>query len=109
MEAATKFTLPELGDPLSKNSLKKKLKEERLAKLKVEKKARKRERKMMNKSYGESPDEDTSSLKEPEKKRQKLDKITDKFDATVIIDLGFDSLMFEKVSRAYPISSRMKC
>jgi hypothetical protein len=96
-------TLPTAPDPLSKNSRKKQLKKARLAEQKAEKKQAKKEaRKRAREEQADSLDQTStaasgtpSEARHP--KKRKLDHTATKFNATVLIDLAFDSLMLEKV------------
>lgn len=83
--------------PLSKNALKKAAKAERLAALKLERRAREKEAKKEKKrqkaekrAAGELDDED----EEENKRRAKKPRL--QFGGTVVVDLGFDDMMNDK-------------
>lgn len=85
--------------PISKNAMKKAAKAERLAALKLERRAREKETKKEKKrlkaekrAAGELDD-----FEEEEAKRR-LKKPKLQFGGTVVVDLGFDSMMNNKVS-----------
>jgi hypothetical protein len=99
-----KFKLPDRGDPLSKSAQKKKLKRELFEEAKKQKKAEKKRKRDELRACGSLPS--TSVAEKPldgpetaghKKKKRKLHGKAEKFKATVLIDLSFDSLMFEKV------------
>jgi len=84
--------------PLSKNALKKVAKAERFAALKLERRAREKEAKREKKrqmaekrAAGELDHED----EEEKKRRTKRPKL--QFGGNVVVDLGFDDMMIEKV------------
>lgn len=84
--------------PMSKNALKKAAKAERLAAVKLERRAREKQAKKEKKrqraekrAAGEIDDEE-----EEKKKRAKRPRL--EFGSTVLVDLGFDDMMNEKVS-----------
>ena len=83
--------------PLSKKAQKKAAKAARYAEQKVERRAREKERKKLKRTAAqpELHDEDGAA---PKSKRAKLDQT--KFDARLVIDLGFDDMMTEKVHAA---------
>lgn len=90
---------PDSTKPMSKNAMKKAAKAERLAALKLERRAREKEAKKEKKriraekrAAGELGDveEDEAKIR---MKRPKL-----QFGGTVVVDLGFDSMMNDKVS-----------
>ena len=89
--------------PLSKNAIKKAAKAERLAALKLERRAREKEAKKEKKriraekrAAGElDDDEEEDDIRRRTMKRPKL-----QFGGTVVVDLGFDSMMNDKVSQA---------
>ena len=85
--------------PMSKNALKKAVKAERFAAIKLERRARekeaKREKKRQRaekKAAGELDEDDDEDKRRQEKKR-KLE-----FGGQVLVDLGFDEMMNDKVS-----------
>ena len=84
--------------PMSKNAIKKAAKAERLAALKLERRAREKQAKKEKKrirtekqAAGELDDVEEEEIKRP-MKRPKL-----QFGGTVVVDLGFDSMMNDKV------------
>lgn len=84
--------------PMSKNAIKKAAKAARLAALKLERRAREKEAKKEKKriraekrAAGELDDDE-----EEIKRRMKRPKL--QFGGTVVVDLGFDSMMNNKVS-----------
>lgn len=84
-------------EPLSKKAQKRTAKAARYAELKAERRAREKERKKMKRAAAQSDphDEDTAV---PQPKRVKLDPPSlTKFKAKLVIDLGFDDKMSEKV------------
>ena len=93
--------------PLSKNAIKKAAKAARFAALKLERRAREKEAKKEKKriraekrAAGElGDDEEEEEMKRP-MKRPKLE-----FGGTVVVDLGFDSMMNDKVSSSITSSS----
>lgn len=78
--------------PLSKNAQKRLLKAARRAEQKLERRAREKELKKEKKRARAVDAEETS---EPRPKRLKITPRP--FDARIVVDLGFDDLMFEKV------------
>jgi len=85
--------------PMSKNAMKKAAKAVKLAALKIERRARekaakkeKQRQKAEKRAAGEL-DDDEDEEKKRRAKRPKLD-----FGGTVVVDLGFDEMMSEKVS-----------
>lgn len=107
-DTSTQFTLPALPtapDPTSKNSQKKKAKLERAAAAKAERKAREKERKAEkrkareeNNAENSTKTTDLEAAGQPKQKKRRLDT-REKFKANVVVDLGFDNLMFERVTR----------
>ncbi|KZS97849.1 LNS2-domain-containing protein [Sistotremastrum niveocremeum HHB9708] len=98
----TNFTLPTPPDPTSKNSQKKKAKLERAAAAKAERKAREKERKAQKRKARDEENPESSvkpaeqdASAQPKQKKRKLDT-REKFKANVVVDLGFDNLMFER-------------
>ena len=92
--------------PMSKNAIKKAAKAERLAALKLERRAREKEAKKEKKriraekrAAGELDDDE-----EEIKRRMKRPKL--QFGGTVVVDLGFDSMMNDKV-RSISASSNL--
>jgi len=96
-------------NPMSKNALKKAAKAERLAAMKLERRAREKEAKKEKKrqqaekrAAGELEDEDEDA----NKRRAKKPRL--QFGGTVVVDLGFDDMMNDKVSEimydSFPIS-----
>lgn len=89
-------TVPD--QPLSKKALKRQLKAERFAEYKLEKRAREKEKKKekkeqlrLKRAAGEEPEEDGPSKKKP--------KVSGPpFEGRVVVDLGFDDKMTDKVS-----------
>jgi len=86
-------------NPLSKNAMKKAAKAERFAALKLERRAREKESKKEKKrqkaekrAAGELDDEEEAETK----RRAKKPRL--QFGGTVVIDLGFDDMMNDKVS-----------
>jgi len=86
-------------NPMSKNALKKAAKAERLAAMKLERRAREKEAKKEKKrqqaekrAAGELDDEDEDA----NKRRAKKPRL--QFGGTVVVDLGFDDMMNDKVS-----------
>ena len=84
--------------PLSKNAIKKAAKAARLAALKLERRAREKEAKKEKKriraekrAAGELDDDEQEEIK----RRMKRPKL--QFGGTVVVDLGFDSMMNDKV------------
>ena len=89
--------------PLSKNASKKAVKAARLAALKLERRAREKEAKKEKKriraekrAAGELVDDGEEEIK----RRMKRPKL--QFGGTVVVDLGFDSMMNDKVSSITP-------
>lgn len=86
--------------PMSKNAIKKAAKAERLAALKLERRAREKEAKKEKKriraekrAAGELDDAEEEEMK----RRMKRSKVQLEFGGTVVVDLGFDSMMNDKV------------
>lgn len=86
--------------PMSKNAIKKAAKAARLAALKLERRAREKELKKEKKriraekrAIGELDDVDEEGMK----RRMKRPKL--QFGGIVVVDLGFDSMMNDKVSK----------
>lgn len=101
-------------NPMSKNALKKAAKADRLAALKFERRAREKEAKKekkrlkaLKRAAGELDDED----EDESERRAKKPRL--QFGGTVVVDLGFDDMMNDKVSRimydSFPKSKRGKC
>jgi hypothetical protein len=94
--------------PLSKNAIKKAAKAARLAALKLERRAREKEAKKEKKriraekrAAGELDDDEEEEIK----RRLKRPKL--QFGGTVVVDLGFDSMMNDKVSKHNFFSSNL--
>ena len=97
--------------PLSKKALKRQLKTERFQASKLERRARekaaKKEKKRARRERFENGEQDSADeeVEEREKKRRKIRKADkedgarkgDVFNARVVVDLGFDGMMSEKV------------
>lgn len=97
--------------PLSKKALKRKLKAERFQASKLERRARekaaKKEKKQARKERMENGEQNSADeeAEEREKKRRKIRKVDKEegsrkgevFNARVVVDLGFDEMMSEKV------------
>ena len=84
---------------MSKNAIKKAAKAERLAALKLERRAREKEAKKEKKrirAEKQAAGELDELQEEETKRRMKKPKL--EFGGTVIVDLGFDSMMNDKVS-----------
>lgn len=81
--------------PMSKNAIKKAAKAARLAELKLERRARekeaKKEKKRVRAEKRAAGDDDEEEIK----RRMKRAKL--QFGGTVVVDLGFDSMMNDKV------------
>ena len=101
-------------NPMSKNALKKAAKAERFASLKLERRAREKEAKKEKKrqkaekrAAGELDDED----QDENKRRAKKPRL--QFGGTIVVDLGFDDMMNDKVSEimydSFPTSKLWKC
>jgi hypothetical protein len=101
------YSLPTPANPLSKSAQKKQLRKEKLANIKAEKKqvkkeARKRKRdeqESATTAVGDSASSSTvngSSVGHPQSKKVKIEPKTP-FDSTLLVDLGFDDLMFDQV------------
>jgi tRNA (guanine9-N1)-methyltransferase len=91
--------MAETSTPLSKSAQKKALKAERRATHKLERRAREKQAKkdkkrvLAEKRAAGQLDQDERELEEKRRKRRKVN-----FGARVVVDLGFDQLMNEKVS-----------
>ena len=103
----TNITVQDGTTPLSKNAIKKAAKAARLAALKLERRAREKEAKKEKKriraekrAAGELGDDEEE---EEMKRRMKKPKL--EFGGTVVVDLGFDSMMNDKVSSSITSSS----
>jgi len=82
-------------EPLSKKAQKKAAKAARYAEQKVERRAREKERKKLKRAVAQPEPQDEDG---PKSKRAKLDPSSQtKFGARLVIDLGFDDKMTEKV------------
>jgi tRNA (guanine9-N1)-methyltransferase len=101
----SQLKLPTPPNPLSKNAQKKQLKKERLAIAKAEKKLAKKQAKRQRVEQA-SPQVTATTTHPAESHPAKRRKLTQKSDtsssAIVVIDLGFDELMLEKVSSTNP-------
>ena len=84
-------------EPLSKKAQKKAAKAARCAEQKAERRAREKERKKLKRAAAQpEPHDDEGAA--PQSKRAKLDPSSQiKFGARLVIDLGFDDKMTEKV------------
>jgi len=89
------------AEPLSKKSQKKAAKAARYAEQKVERRAREKERKKLKRAAAQpQPHDEDEGV--PKSKRAKLGRGSQtKFGARLVVDLGFDDKMTEKV-RARP-------
>lgn len=84
-------------EPLSKNAQKKATKAARYAEQKAERRAREKERKKLKRAAAQ-PEPHNEDGAVPRSKRVKLDPSSQiKFGARLVIDLGFDDKMTEKV------------
>lgn len=82
------------SDPeLSKNARKKLLKAEKYASMKAERRARDKEKKRLR-AVQKKADTETA---QPDRKKRKVQGPRRVFNARIVIDLGFDGLMSEKV------------
>jgi tRNA (guanine9-N1)-methyltransferase len=100
------ITAQDATTPLSKNAIKKAAKAARLATLKLDRRAREKEAKKEKKriraekrAAGELNDEEEEEIK----RRMKRPKL--QFGGTVVVDLGFDSMMNDKVGSITSSSS----
>lgn len=96
----TNITVQDGTTPLSKNAIKKAAKAARLAALKLERRAREKEARKEKKriraekrAAGELDDDEEEEIK----RRIKKPKL--EFGGTVVVDLGFDSMMNDKVGK----------
>lgn len=80
---------------LSKNARKRLLKAEKYASMKAERRARDKEKKRLR-AEKKKADTETETT-QPDRKKRKVQGPRRVFNARVVIDLGFDDLMSEKV------------
>lgn len=100
-------------NPMSKNALKKAAKAERLASLKLERRAREKEakkekkrQKALKRAAGELDEDEDENKCHAKKPRLQ-------FGGTIVVDLGFDDMMNDKVSGvmydSFPTSKLWEC
>jgi len=99
VEDAVASSGPSIAKPMSKKAMKKAAKAERFAAVKLERRAREKENRKEKKriqsekrAAGELDDEDEAEEKKRRAKKPKID-----FRGNVVVDLGFDGMMSDKV------------
>jgi tRNA (guanine9-N1)-methyltransferase len=94
---------PESPQPLSKNAIKKAAKAERYAAFKIERRVKEKEAKK-EKKRAIAAKRAAGELDEDEEKRRQKKRPRIHFGGKVIVDLGFDDMMTEKVGCARLLS-----
>jgi tRNA (guanine9-N1)-methyltransferase len=108
--STTTVDVPLATTALTKNALKKAAKKERYEASKLERRAKEKEAKKAKKralaqkrDAGELDSEDEAKIEAQRRLKRARTEAREPFNARVVIDLGFDDMMAEKVHGAYSL------